>query len=254
MADILSVENLSFGYDKNPFLKNISFSVNEGEMVSVIGENGSGKSTLFKAVNGILNNYDGRVLYKNKNIKEIKQREKAKEIAVIYQNCSCDFPFTSFEVVAMGLYPHRGGISRINNNDIEFIKNVMRLTDTIDYATKEISTLSGGERQRVLIARALVQKPRLLFLDEAMSGLDVASRIKITNILHNQCKETGMSVVSILHDIDLAFEKSDTIVAMKKGEVYSLGKPRDLLNKEFFREVFNVEVEIENNKYFRFIL
>lgn len=254
MSELFRVENLFFGYDSKPFLKNISFCVNEGEMVSVIGENGSGKSTLFKAVNGLLKNVEGRVLYKNKNIRQIKQREKAKEIAIIHQNGECNFPFTCFEVASMGLFPHKGQLYSMKKEDVDFVKHIMEITDTIDLAQKTINCLSGGQRQRVLLARALVQKPRLLFLDEAMSGLDVASRIKMTEILNNECKKNGMTVISIQHDINLAFEKSDSIAAMKNGEVYSFGKPKDLLNKNFFREVFNVEVEIYNNKYFRIIL
>ena len=101
MAEILNVQKVSFGYDKTPFLKNISFNVNEGEFVSLIGENGSGKSTLFKIINGLLKNYDGNIFYKNKNIKNIKYLDRAKEIAVLYQNCECNFPFTCFEVISM---------------------------------------------------------------------------------------------------------------------------------------------------------
>lgn len=254
MSELFKVKDLCFGYDSKPFLKNISFSLNEGEMVSVIGENGSGKSTLFKAVNGLLKNVEGSVFYKNKNIRQIKQREKAMEIAIIHQNCECNFPFTCLETVSMGLYPHKGRFSSMKKEDIDFVKHIMEITDTIDFAQRTINSLSGGQRQRVMLARALAQKPKLLFLDEAMSGLDIASRIKMTEVLYKKCKNNGMTVVSILHDINLAFEKSDRIAAMKNGEVYSFGKPKDLLNKNFFREVFNVEVEIYNKKYFRIII
>lgn len=254
MAEIFKVENLSFGYDNTPFLKDISFSVSEGEMVSIIGENGSGKSTLIKTVNGLLPLSKGKIYYKGKNIKNIKQRNKAREIAVLYQNSPCNFPFTCFEVVSMGLYPHKGQMNTARNNYTDFIKYIMEITDTIDFAQKPINNLSGGQAQRVLLARALAQKPKLLFLDEAMSGLDISARIKMTEILSNECSKNGMTVVSVLHDINFAFERSDKIAALKNGEVYSFGKPEELLNKDFFREVFNVEVKIYNDKYFRFIL
>jgi len=264
MSKILKVENLCFGYgnvksknnNKNNefFLKNISFAVNQGEMVSVIGENGSGKTTLFKIINGILRNYSGKILYKDKNIKKLNYSEKAKEIAVLYQNCKCDFPFNCFEIVSMGLYPHKSGLMKMEKQDVDFIISIMELTDTVQLAHKNINSISGGQAQRVLLARALVQKPKLLFLDEAMSGLDISARIKMTDILSIELKTKGISIMNITHDINLAFEKSDKIIALKNGRVHSFGKPEELLNKDFFREVFNVEVEIDIiKKRFRII-
>ena len=255
MGELLKIENLSFGYDKKPVLKNISLDVKEGEMISVIGENGSGKSTLVKAVNGLLGGYKGRVLYKDRDISKINHIDRAKEIAVLYQNCSCRFPFTCFEVVSMGLYPHRGQLSGISRKDIEFIKAIMELTDTVKFAGKKINCLSGGQAQRVLLAKALVQTPKLLFLDEAMSGLDISSRIEMTDIICDMCHKKGLTAINVLHDINMAFEKSDKIIAMKNGEVYAFGQPEDLLNIKFFREIFNVEVEIDSyKKYFRIIM
>jgi len=255
MFDFFRVENLYFGYTKKPFLKNICFDVHEGEMISVIGENGSGKSTLFKIINGIIKNYIGKISYKNNNIKSLSYMEKAREIAILYQNCNCNFPFTCFEVVSMGLYPNNYNFYKLRKENIDFVTHIMEITDTIQLAHKNINCISGGQLQRVLIAKALVQKPKLLFLDEAMSGLDISAKIKMIDIILKECHENGMTVLNILHDINMAFQKSDKIIALKNGEVYSFGKPRDLLNKDFFREVFNVEVDIDNDKkYFRIIL
>lgn len=254
MNTVLEVKNLFFGYGKEYFLKNICFDVKEGEMVSVIGENGSGKSTLFKVINGNLNNYKGDILYKGVNIKNIKLSDKAKEIAVVYQDYECGFPFTCFDITAMGLYPHKGNLNAYNKDDIDFIKRVMELTDTSGIAHKNIDCVSGGQRQKVLIAKALAQKPKLLFLDEAMSGLDIAAKIKMFETALRQCAKNKVSVINILHDINLAFEKSDRIIALKNGEVHSFGTPEELLNKDFFREVFNVEVEMDSDKkHFRII-
>ncbi len=254
METILKVENLFFGYKKEPFLKNICFEATRGEMISVIGENGSGKSTLIKVINGNLKSYDGKVIYNGENLKKVSYLRRAREISVLYQNCECDFPFSCFEIVSMGLYPHKGNLNGLNKDDIDFIKSIMTMTETIEYAHKSINSISGGQKQKVFIARALSQKPKLLFLDEAASGLDISSRIKMTEIILRECKNNGVTVINISHDINLAFEKSDKILALKNGEVYSFGKPKDLLNKDFFREVFNVEVKIDfNKKYFRII-
>ncbi len=255
MSAVLEVRNLFFGYGKEPFLKNICFDVKEGEMISVIGENGSGKSTLVKAINGNFKDYKGDIFYKGKNIKNIKYRERAKEIAVLYQNCECNFPFTCFDIVSMGFYPHKGSLNINNKEDINFIEHIMKITDTLEISNKSIECISGGQRQRVLIAKALAQKPNLLFLDEAMSGLDISAKIKMFDTVLNKCVKSGVSIVNILHDINFAFEKSDKIIALKNGELHSFGTPKELLNKEFFREVFNVEVEIDfYKKHFRIIL
>ena len=255
METVLRVENLFFGYKKEPFLRNICFEAKKGEMISVIGENGSGKSTLIKVISGNLKGYGGRVIYNGKNLNQIGYLERAREISVLYQNSECDFPFSCFDVVSMGLYPHKGNLNGLNKDDIDFIKSIMELTETIEYSHKSINSVSGGERQKVLIARALLQRPKLLFLDEATSGLDISSRIKMTEIILKECENNGVTVINISHDINLAFEKSDKILALKNGEVYSFGKPKDLLNKDFFREVFNVEVKIDfDKKYFHIII
>ena len=111
----------------------------------------------------------------------------------------------------MGLYPHKGNLNGLNKDDIDFIKSIMTMTETIEYAHKSINSISGGQKQKVFIARALSQKPKLLFLDEAASGLDISSRIKMTEIILRECKNNGVTVINISHDINLAFEKSDKI-------------------------------------------
>lgn len=252
MAEILEVKNLCFSYNKKPFLKDISFKADEGEFISIIGENGSGKTTLFKVLNTIYKKQKGSILYKNKEIEKIGLSQRAKEIAVIYQGLDCRFPFTAFEVAAMGLYPHKGHLSALKKEDIDFIKNIMCLTDTLEFAEKRIDCLSVGQAQRVLLARALVQKPKLLFLDEAMSGFDISVKIKMTKLLKDLCIKKGMTVISIQHDLNIAFENSDKIIALKGGELYKSGSPEKVMSKEFFQKVFNVNAEIcENGKYFR---
>ncbi len=246
MSELLRCEGLSFGYDNKPFLENIGFSVNQGEMVSLIGKNGSGKSTLFKLLNGIYKQWSGSVFYKGRAIDSLSYSQRARELAVIYQNTDCSFPFSCFQVVAMGLYPHR---QSLKGDNIAFIKGIMEKTDTLDFAHKPITHLSGGQKQRVIIARALAQRPKLLFMDEAMSGLDISARLDITELLYGECKRQGLTVITIQHDLNSAFEKSDKIIALREGKLYGAGKPKDLLSKELFADVFDVEAEIEDNHF-----
>ncbi len=248
MSEILRVNSLTFGYGKSDVLKNVSFSINKGEFVSIIGENGSGKTTIIKVINSLFSGYGGSILFKGADIKTLSHRQRAAGIAVIYQGCECRFPFNCFEVVSMGAYPYAA------KPDIDFIRSVMLKTDTLCFADKPINHLSGGQKQRVMLARALVQRPELMLLDEAMSALDISAKIEMTDIILEKCHTDGMSALSVMHDINMAFEKSDRIIALKNGEVYACDKPQALLNKDFFREVFNVEVKFyDNNKYFRII-
>lgn len=250
---ILKVENIFFSYNKNPFMQNINFSVNEGEFISVIGENGSGKSTLFLILSGVLKPLSGKIFYKGKNISDISLREKATEIAAVYQNTECDFPFTCFEVVSMGLYPHKRGFSfyYLSKKDIDFVYSVMEKTNVLKFADRKITDISGGEKQRVLIARALVQKPKILFLDEATAALDISSKIKTVNLLKEFTEKQKMTVIMISHDLQPVFDKSDKIAAMKDGRLVTFDIPQNLINNRFFSEIFNVDAEIyENGRFF----
>lgn len=244
---LLSVKELCFSYVKTPFLDNISFDINEGEFVSVLGANGSGKSTLFSLMNGAKRPDSGTVSYKGRNISSIRTKERAKEIAAVFQNTECKFPFTCFEIAEMGLFPHK---PRTEPEDIDLIKGIMERTDTLQFADKLITELSGGESQRVLLARALVQRPSLLLLDEAMSGFDIAARIKMTALLKELTRTSGMSVVLIRHDIEAAFMESDRILALKNGALLYNGAPDDLMSEKFFSDIYSVRAETENGRFY----
>ena len=251
MNELLKTENVSYGYNGCPFFKGLSISVYEGELIGVIGENGSGKSTLIRLLTRPAE--DGKIYYRSRLLSSMSRMERAREIAVIYQNEECSFPYTCFETVMMGLYPH--GITKPDKRSLDFVKGVMELTDTLCFASKRINCLSGGERQKVLLARAFAQKPSLMLLDEAMSALDISARIKMTDIIYDKCRREGMTALLVMHDISLAFARCDRLLALKQGKVYAFDKPRALLDKKFFREMFNVEVEIDSdNKYFRIIM
>lgn len=244
---LLSVKELCFSYGNNPFLNNISFDINEGEFVSVLGANGSGKSTLFSLMTGAKRPDSGAVSYRGRSISSIHPRERAKEIAAVFQNTECKFPFTCFEIAEMGLFPHK---QRTERDDIDFIRDIMERTDTLQFADKLITELSGGESQRVLLARALVQKPSLLLLDEAMSGFDIAARMKMTALLKELTRASGMSIILIRHDIEAAFMESDRILALKNGTLLYNGAPEALMSEKFFSDIYGVRAETGNGRFY----
>ena len=247
---VLRAEGISFSYDKAPFIDDLSFCIKKGEMISILGENGSGKTTLMHILSGALKPKGGRVLFEEKDIFGISLKQRAKKIAAVYQNTKTNFPFSCFEIVSMGIYPHKAPFERMNRADVDFITKIMKLTRTYCFCNKKITELSGGERQRVILAKALVQNPELLFLDEAVSNLDIASRIRFISLLKKICEENNMTVIMIVHDLSSAFEYSHKIMAMKNGRMLYFDESKKLINEEFFKSVFGVKADIYSNDRF----
>jgi iron complex transport system ATP-binding protein len=240
----LQLEDISFSYGEAPVLHGISLAVNRGEYLSLVGPNGSGKSTLLQLMCGYLQPLAGRALSGGQEIQRIDSRTRAKTFAVIHQNEDNRFPFTCLETVLMGLHPHRARFEPINEDSLLQAERIMNLTNTWLFAEKPVSCLSGGELQRVMLARALMQRPQVLFLDEAMSGMDISVRIAMHSLLRSLIAEEGLTVVAINHDLHAAYRFSDRIAALSMGRLASLGTPPQVMNPSFFRSVFGVEADV----------
>ncbi len=247
---LLEIKDLSFSYTSKPFIENLSMDIERGQVLSLVGENGSGKSTLVQLINGLLKPLSGEILYSGKPLNKLKYRDRAKETAVVYQGFDCGFPFNCFQVAAMGLFPYRTGFGELKADEVEDIKKCMSITNTLSMADRPINSLSGGEIQRVLLAKALVQKPKLLILDEAMSALDIAAKTETAKFLKKYAETENIGVLIVQHDLNLAFSYSHKIAALKDGKIVFNGTPKQLLTEEFFRQVFNVTAEIYEDKFF----
>ncbi|MDD3203778.1 MAG: ABC transporter ATP-binding protein [Pygmaiobacter massiliensis] len=243
MGELLRAEELAFSYREQPVFSEVSFSADEGEYISIIGENGSGKSTLMQLLNGYAKPQAGKVLYQGEDLIKIPASQRAKSIAAIGQNTVMNFPFTCFELVMLGMYPHRARFERTDEKSLSHIRAVMGETDTLSLADKQITQISGGEYQRVLLARALAQRPRLLLLDEAMSDLDVYAKIKMIKLLRKLTRE-GLTVIAVNHDLSVAYSFSDRILALHGGRLVANGSPYDVFTGEFLKTVFGVKGEI----------
>lgn len=224
-------------------LSDVTFSVDEGEYLSIIGENGSGKSTLMHLLCGYLAPLTGQVLYCGGRLEGLSDLQRAQSIAVIAQNTPANFPFTCFEFVMLGLHPHRARFERVDEQTIEQIKGVMAQTDILSLADKPITHLSGGEYQRVLLARALAQRPRLLLLDEAMSDLDAAVKIKMNKLL-KALVQKGLTVIAINHDLSTAYNYSDRVVALNRGRLVANGSPQTVFTAALLENMFGIKAEI----------
>lgn len=243
MAELLCAQNLTFYYGSQQVLSDVTFSVGEREYLSIIGENGSGKSTLMQLLCGYLAPMAGQVLFCGERLEELSTLQRARSIAVISQNTPADFPFTCFEFVMLGLHPHRARFERIDEQTINQIRGIMAQTDILTLADKPITNLSGGEYQRVLLARALAQRPRLLLLDEAMSDLDAAVKIKMNKLL-KELVQKGLTVIAINHDLSTAYNCSDRVIALRSGRLVANGSPQTMLTEELLENVFGIKAEI----------
>lgn len=244
----LTVDNISFSYNPGiPTLRNVSLSITKGEFVSVAGPNGSGKTTLLRLLDRIYLPEKGEIFLSGQNLLRYSRSEIARRIAFVPQESGVLFPFTVFEIVLMGRSPHSRGTIFENDHDRQVAFDMMRLTDIEHLADHPITSLSGGERQRVFIARALAQQPEIILLDEPNAHLDIAHQIDVFNIMKKLNAESGLTVVSVSHDLNLAASYSDRIAMLVCGSVEAIGTPEEVLTETRIREVFRTQVLVDKH-------
>ncbi len=244
---LIEVKDLSAGYGNGYVLENISFSLKEGEFLSILGRNGSGKSTLIKALQGLLKNASGQITVDGEDIVSLKARKLAKKIAYVPQIFSFSFEFSVMETILMGRYIHQGRLGSISSSDSRMVEEVISLTQIDHLKDKKIAHLSGGERQRVFIARALAQDTPFLFLDEPSSHLDISYQVEIYQILKHLQEEKGKTILTTEHNINLVIPYSQRLMVLKEGKISALGEPEKLITKENIKDVFDADVEIREN-------
>ena len=239
---MLDIINLTVGYKQTPVLRDLSLKVKQDEFLGIIGPNGGGKSTLLRSICGILKAWKGKVSLSGRDITSIGRKELAREIGYVPQVSSFVFPFTCEEVVLMGRYAHKKNRKR----DYEITRWAMELTDTLLLRERRIDELSGGELQRVVIARAIAQEPKILLLDEPTTHLDINHQIEIFRLL-SLLRKREITIVTVLHDLNLASEHCERVVVVKDGSIAYEGIPEKIINEDIVKRIYNVEVPIIQN-------
>lgn len=240
---ILKIENLHFSYGKKEVLKGINFSVDNNIVVGIIGANGCGKSTLLKNISGYLKPNFGNVFIKDKNIRELSIKNRARYISYVPQEMPFNFEFNSFDIVMMGRIPFLKRFQSETEKDKDIVKNAMEITDTWKFRNLSINSLSGGERQRVYIARALAQEPSILLMDEPVSHLDIKYQIEILSLVKNLSSK-GILVIAVLHDINLASQFCNKILIMKDGNIMDYGSPNKVITPKNIKSAFAIDVKL----------
>lgn len=245
---VLTVDNVSFSYISGiPTLRNVSLAVHKGEFLSLVGPNGSGKSTLLKLLDRIFLPDEGAIHLDGKDIALYARPDLARRIAYVPQERDTAFAFTVEEIVLMGRAPHSTGAMFESRQDRDIARRMMALTDIAHLATHPITNLSGGERQRAFIARALAQQPLVLLLDEPTAHLDIAHQVEIFRLLRSLSVDTGLTIVSVSHDLNLAAMYSDRIAMLLCGGLTAAGTPQEVLTADRIKQVFRAEVVVDQH-------
>lgn len=247
---MITLDHVSFEYsrrrgsgDRQSILDDVCLTVPAGSFCGIVGPNGSGKTTLLNLITGQLLPSAGGIRLKDREISQYSIEELARRIAVVPQNLDIRFPFTCLEIVTMGRAPHKKSrMAQLSPADLAIVREAMEFTNTLDFADRLITELSGGERQRVVFAKALAQQPEILFLDEAFANMDVYYSIQCLNLLRRLCRDEGLTVVSIMHDLNLTSAFCTDVAVLRSGRLIDWGPAASTLNPDLVRQVFRIQV------------
>lgn len=237
----LQVEKLTVGYHGIPLIRDISFSLKKGEILTIIGPNGAGKSTVLRSIAGQLPPLGGTVLLSGEEFLTLRSAERAKRVAFVFTDRVKSEYLTCEEVVASGRYPYTGSFGVLSAHDREVIEEGMELLKVKELRDKEFEKLSDGQRQRVMLARAFCQEPEVLLLDEPTSFLDIRYKLEFLSLLQEMKRKKELTVILSLHELDLADRISDQLLCLKGEYVDHFGTPENTFSGEYLRQLFDIE-------------
>jgi iron complex transport system ATP-binding protein len=228
-------------------LQDIDLSIGEGELVGLIGPNGSGKTTLLKLASGVLHPTKGEIRLDGLNLRHLKRKAVAQMVAMVPQQFHMPFAFGVEDVVMLGRTPFLRMLSEGSKEELEIVNQVMEEAGIKPLAQRFFNELSGGERQKVVLAMALAQQPKLLLLDEPTAHLDISHQVEILELAKSLNEEQGITVISAIHDLNLASLYFQRLVLLKEGRIVADGTPTQVLTTESIREVFSALVQVEQH-------
>lgn len=246
---MICVDNLSFSYGTKAILEQVTFRVQQGEILTILGPNGAGKSTLLRLLRGRLRPDRGAIRWPDGLAHQLSRAKMATLAAVLPQLSSQPFAFSVREMVEMGCFARDRNLWGISAKQKKTVDEMLRLTDVAHLAQQHVCELSGGELQRVLLARALTQQTPVLLLDEATSQLDLCHTRTIAQLLYRLSRDEGKTIVQVSHDMELSAEISQRILLLNAhGAMIALGTPSHVLTAENIATAFGVNVHVEKHQ------
>ncbi|MCG9697600.1 ABC transporter ATP-binding protein [Shewanella sp. Isolate11] len=236
-------DQLAWHSGDRAILSNINLSLTQGKMLGIIGPNGAGKSSLLRCLYRYLTPTSGSIEVFGQAIETFSPKAFAQQVAVVLQDTPHYFDMTAAQLVALGLTPHKRAFSMTSEQDKVRIDDALATVGLSEYANQPYEQLSGGEKQRALIARAIVQQPKLLILDEPTNHLDIRYQIQILELL----RSLDMTVVISIHDLNLASALCDELLLLNKGGMVAKGTPKAVLTEQQIAEVFGVCCQISQH-------
>lgn len=257
----LEVQSLEFTYKEarpgaNRFDKPVSFQLGplsldlaSREFLAIIGPNGSGKSTLLNLLGGLTTPSSGRVTFGGSELASLIPRERARRVAFVRQDTPFAFPIKVAQFVMLGRFAFASALGFESAKDRDMVHWALKAASLDRLANRRLDEISGGERQRAVLARALVQEPELLLLDEPTASLDLNYQVELLRLVRSMVEDHGITAVAVMHELNLASEFADYLLLLKNGRVLQSGLPSDVLQRDVLEDAYGVDVAIDRNPY-----
>jgi iron complex transport system ATP-binding protein len=244
---MIKIEKVSLSYDKRTVLEDISITLKEKSFIGIIGKNGTGKSTLLKAITGLLKPVKGNIFVDNEDVYMMKKNILAKKISFMPQTMQFDFSFNVKDFIMFGRFPYINMFKLASKDDFQIVEDIMHFTQTTEFSTRNINELSGGEKQKVLLAQTLVQETDIIALDEPTSHLDIGSQATIFKLLKMLNEKYNKTIITTVHDLNLAGEFCSDIVLLDDKKVLNFGNAEKVLNYKDIEKVYGLNVVVHTN-------
>ena len=251
---MIRINDLSFKVGKAVILDHLSVTLDEGGIYGIIGPNGAGKSTFLKHLMRLIETPKGKIILADRDICSYKVKEYARKCSYVFQENRRDVDFTVQEMLEMGRYPYLEQFGSIEADDQQIIQDVIEELGLSGLRTRSIKELSGGEAQKVFIGRALVQQTPLLLLDEPTSMLDIHNSIEILQLLKRVRAKYKLTIIIVMHDLNLAFQFCEKILLMKKGQLMMYDTAENVLESDLLKEVYHHKLHVIKENQIRYVV
>lgn len=240
MMPIIQADKVNKSFGSKKVLDDVSFAMQAGESMGIIGPNGSGKTTLLHIMSGVEAFDKGDVRFRGRPLKKISRKEIARSIAVLQQDALPPVSFSVREVIKMGRFPFQTWFGEDEAHIDDLIEGILSKMSLTHLQDRELSQLSGGERQRVALAKTMVQSPRLIMLDEPTTYLDIGHQIHLMDQIHAWQNEEKLTMISVLHDLNLAALYCEKLMLVHQGKIIKIGKPKEIIQADLIESVYGI--------------